>query len=199
LILTLSSATVALSSPVPKAPKWEHPEIDDMMPFECAVGFPSLLTPTKSHRLTPQHRSCLRRYSYVHDVESKTREQYCDKRFSEARHWFEDYIDQCWTLGCGSDPWMTQNLMNSKSECERSSIRGHQLIFVKLVTYCSKVSAADELVKMALVDGNGMPCRRNSSIISKSWTILTVFGETTSSIGCSRVINLQWLHSMSKQ
>ncbi|OSS52540.1 hypothetical protein B5807_02524 [Epicoccum nigrum] len=91
LILTLSSATVALSSPVPKAPKWEHPEIDDMMPFE----------------------SCLRRYSYVHDVESKTREQYCDKRFSEARHWFEDYIDQCWTLGCGSDPWMTQNLMNT--------------------------------------------------------------------------------------
>lgn len=44
LIVTLSSATVALSRPVPKAPKWEHPKIDDMTPFECAV------TPLVAHR-----------------------------------------------------------------------------------------------------------------------------------------------------
>ena len=40
LIVTLSSATLALSSPVPQVPEWPewvHPDIDDMTPHECAV------------------------------------------------------------------------------------------------------------------------------------------------------------------
>lgn len=182
LIVTLSSATVALSSPVPKASKWEHPKIDDMTPFECAVSLPSL--PRNVHRLIPKQRKCFRRYSYIYDVESKTRKQYCDTESSKAMRWSVDYNDDCWTLDCGSDPWVTQDLVNSKSKCKLLSIRSHQLMFSKLPTGGSKISAADVLAKMARVDEKLTRCWWTSSLISIFRRISTVSKKTTYLISC---------------
>ena len=125
----------------------------------------------RSSQANATQRKCFRRYSYIYDVESKTRKQYCDTEWVEATSWFVNYIDQCWTLECGSDPWVTQDLVNCKSKCELLSIRSHQLIFAKLVTGGSKISAADGVAKMAEVDEKQMPCWWTSSLISIFWRI----------------------------
>jgi hypothetical protein len=135
-----------------------------MTPFECAVSLASL--PRNVHRLITEQRKCFRRYSYIYDVESKTRKQYCDTESTEAMTWFVDYIDDCWTLECGSDPWVTQDLVNSKSKCMLLSIRSHQLMFSKLPTGGSKIFAADVHAKMARADERLTQYWWTSSLIS---------------------------------
>jgi hypothetical protein len=116
-----------------------------------------------------------------------------------------DYIDQCWTLECGSDPWMTQDLVNSKLECKLLSTRSHQIMFAKLVTGCSKISAADVLAKMTKVDGKLTPCWWTSSLISIFRRISAVSKMTTPFIACltfsllnNRILQLQSLQRCAK-
>ncbi|KAJ8111745.1 hypothetical protein OPT61_g5731 [Boeremia exigua] len=44
MILTCSSAMMPLASPVPWVPEWEHPKIEDMASYECALQTSGLNT-----------------------------------------------------------------------------------------------------------------------------------------------------------
>ena len=61
-----------------------------------------------------KQRKCLRLYSNIYDIESKTQQEYCHQDTGVTLHW-TDYMDTCLNIQCGRDSGKAEDLVESMS------------------------------------------------------------------------------------